>query len=82
MMMRPMAIGMFVVPVWNRLTKPAVDGTKCPMATPIAIARKIQSVRKRSRNESFLRAAGAQICPCVLGVLDISTPRSMILKLE
>jgi hypothetical protein len=55
MMMSPMAIGMFVVPVWKRLTKSAVDGTKCPMATPIAIARKIQSVRKRSRNESFLR---------------------------
>jgi spore cortex formation protein SpoVR/YcgB (stage V sporulation) len=63
MMMRPMAIGMFVVPDWKRLTKPAVEGTKWPRATPIAMARKIHRVRKRSRNESFLRSTGAQVCP-------------------
>ena len=61
MRISPIAIGIFVVPLWKRFTKAPVDGTKCPTATPIAIARKIQSVRKRSRNESFLRAAGAQI---------------------
>ena len=34
---------------------------KWPIATPIAIARKIQRVRKRSKNESFFRCNGAQI---------------------
>jgi hypothetical protein len=63
MMINPIAMGIFVVPIWKRLTKPAVEGMKWPMATPIAIARKIQRVRKRSKNESFLRAAGAQTRP-------------------
>src|ERR1035441_10296471 len=44
---------------------------KWPKPTPMAIARNIQSVRKRSRKESFFRCNGAQIRPCVYGVLDI-----------
>src|ERR1035437_7052870 len=36
------------------------------------IARNIQSVRKRSRKESFFRCNGAQIWPRVYGVLDIA----------
>ena len=60
-MINPIPMGMFVVPTWNQLTKLAEGGgTKWPIATPIVMARKIQSVRNRSRNDSFLRAAGAQ----------------------
>jgi hypothetical protein len=65
MMMSPMAMGMLVVPDWKLLTNVAEPGTKCPIPTPAAIARKIQSVRKRSRKESFLRGIGEQTCPWV-----------------
>ena len=65
MMMSPIAMGMLVVPDWKRLTNAAELGMKCPMATPMAMARKIQRVRKRSRNESFLRGRGAQVCAWV-----------------
>ena len=48
----PMAIGMFVVPTWNRTMKRSTPGTKCPSATPTTIARKIHSVRNRSATDS------------------------------
>ena len=46
-----MAMGMLVVPTWKRLMNASTPGTKYPAATPTAIARKIHSVRKRSRVE-------------------------------
>ncbi len=47
----PRAIGILVVPTWKRLINNSMPGTKYPIATPIAIARKIQSVKNRSRNK-------------------------------
>jgi hypothetical protein len=79
MMISPMAMGILVVPLWKRLTKAAEPGTKCAAATPTAMARKIQRVRKRSRKESLLRAVGAQTRPCVRAVVDISKPRRIFL---
>ncbi len=49
-----MAMGMLVVPTWNWLMKSGTPGKAQPRSTPIAIARKIQAVRYRSRNESRL----------------------------
>ncbi len=49
-----MAMGMFVVPAWNELMNPSAAGTSEPIATPAAMAAKIQNVSQRSRNESFL----------------------------
>ena len=34
MIISPIAIGIFVVPTWNRFTNPADAGTKCPDAHP------------------------------------------------
>ena len=49
-----MAIGMLVVPTETALlTFLTSAGNKKPIPTPIAIAIKIQSVRKRSRKESL-----------------------------
>lgn len=63
----PMANGILVVPLEKELTRPDEDGIKKPIDTPIAIARKIQNVRYRSRSPSFLRsAAGAQIIADIL----------------
>jgi hypothetical protein len=50
-----MAMGMLVVPTETaRLKRSTPSGKKNPIPTPTAMARKIQSVRKRSRVESFL----------------------------
>jgi len=43
--MRPIAIGILVVPTENRFQKVAMPGHSQPAPTPIAIARKIHSVR-------------------------------------
>ena len=53
---RPIANGIFVVPLENELINPDEDGIKTPVATPIAIARKIHRVRYRSRKLSFFRS--------------------------
>ena len=42
---RPMAMGMLVVPTLKRSMNDATSGTKCPNPTPTAMARKIQTVR-------------------------------------
>ena len=41
--MSPTAIGMLVVPTWNELMNPSTPGTNMPMATPAAMAAKIQN---------------------------------------
>ena len=63
MRMRPMAIGILVVPTWKLLIKDSVPWMKYPRPTPRAIAANIQSVRNRSTKESFL-----------VGVSFIDTP--------
>ena len=40
-----MAMGMLVVPTWNRLMKPSTPGIRYPTPTPTAMARKIHRVR-------------------------------------
>src|SRR5688572_591247 len=58
----PMAKGIFVVPLENKLINLPEDGIKYPIPTPIAIARKIHRVRYRSRKLNFfLSLAGAQL---------------------
>ena len=47
-----MAIGIDVVPTERPVISVGTAGEKYPIAIPTAIARKIQSVRYRSRNES------------------------------
>src|ERR1022692_3156836 len=49
----PTAIGTDVVPTLSRFKVAGTPGTKTPRITPTKMARKIQSVRNRSRNESF-----------------------------
>jgi hypothetical protein len=62
MSINPMARGILVVPVEKEFMIPADPGKKKPMAMPIAIARKIQSVRYLSRKlNCFLSPAGAQL---------------------
>jgi hypothetical protein len=57
----PMARGIFVEPLEKELIKEEEEGIKYPIPTPIAMARNIHSVRKRSKKPSFfLSAAGAQ----------------------
>jgi hypothetical protein len=52
---------MFVVPLEKELIKLEEDGKKYPIPTPIAIAKKIHKVRKRSKKLSCFRgAAGVQ----------------------
>jgi hypothetical protein len=41
----PIANGIFVVPFEKELMKPLLEGIKYPMATPHAMARKIQRVK-------------------------------------
>jgi hypothetical protein len=48
---RPIAIGMEVVPTEKRLMTSAVAGTKYPRPTPNTIARIIHRDRKRSTKE-------------------------------
>jgi hypothetical protein len=50
---RPIAIGIFVVPLWKEFQKTTMPGKRYPETTPKNIARNIQSVRYRSINESF-----------------------------
>ena len=63
---RPMAIGMLVVPTWNRSMNAGTPDAKYPSPTPVAMARKIQAVRYRSRNDRFLTRElfnpGARFC--------------------
>jgi hypothetical protein len=57
-----MASGTFVVPFEKELMKSSAFGMKYPIPMPIAMAKKIQSVRYLSRKPSFFRsAAGAQL---------------------
>jgi hypothetical protein len=49
----PIAKGILVVPVENELIKPDDSGMKYPIATPVAIARKIQRVRYWSKKLNF-----------------------------
>ena len=49
---KPIAIGIFVVPTETRSNASAIPGTAYPASTPIPIARKIQSVKNRSRKPS------------------------------
>jgi hypothetical protein len=67
---RPIAIGMFVVPTDTRSRAAPIPGTNRPSSTPNAIARKIQSVRNRSRKPSRPGSAVAQ------GVFGESDPES------
>jgi hypothetical protein len=53
MRMSPIANGIFVVPFDIELMKLVLDGMKCPIPTPISIAKKIHAVRKRSRKPNF-----------------------------
>src|SRR6266545_2702808 len=48
----PTAIGIEVVPTDIRSSSGTTPGTRKPSATPAPMARKIQSVKQRSRNES------------------------------
>ena len=58
----PMASGILVVPDENELIKLDDEGMKQPIATPIAMAKKIHKVRYLSKNPSFFRScAGAQL---------------------
>src|SRR5208283_2350401 len=61
MRIRPIAMGMDVVPTLIRSKAAFTPGKIAPIATPAAIARKIQSVRKRSRNESLRRGGACAI---------------------
>lgn len=79
MMMSPIAIGIFVVSGlkaiheagrgWDEMTNGCAD-RHCEEDP--------EGVRKRSRNDSFLRAAGAQTRPCVTEVVGISKPRRLL----
>ena len=58
----PIANGMLVVPLENECIKPLLEGMKYPIETPLAIARNIQSVKKRSKKPNFfLPTTGAQL---------------------
>lgn len=60
---------MFVVPAEKESINVGAEGMKYPIATPTAIARKIQSVRKRSRKERCFRSyAGAQLFADIRGI--------------
>ncbi len=59
---KPIASGILVVPDENELIKDDEEGTKYPMATPIAIAINIQSVKYLSKKLNFfLSCTGAQL---------------------
>jgi hypothetical protein len=53
---KPIAMGMLVVPLLNEFMIFGNDGEKYPIPTPIAIATKIQSVRFLSRKPNFFLA--------------------------
>jgi hypothetical protein len=53
MTINPIAMGMDVVPLVMLAIPWTNDGAKYPNPIPTAMARNIQSVRKRSRNESL-----------------------------
>jgi len=57
MRIRPIAIGTEVVPILRLSKTVFTPGSIAPMAMPVAIARKIQSVRSLSRKESRRRGA-------------------------
>ena len=50
MRIRPMAMGMFVVPLDILSMLPEIDGNKYPEATPMAMAKNIQRVKYLSKN--------------------------------
>lgn len=59
---KPIAKGIFVVPVEYEFIKLPDEGKKQPIATPVAIAVNIHRVKYVSKKLSFfLRAAGAQL---------------------
>jgi len=58
---KPIAMGMFVVPTWNFPMNFSIPGIKYPSTTPRAIARKIHKVRNLSRKDNFLLAASVLI---------------------
>jgi hypothetical protein len=51
---RPMAIGMFVVPELNEFQKSEIPGQKYPIITPANITRNIHRVRYLSKKRSFV----------------------------
>jgi hypothetical protein len=53
---RPIAIGMEVVPMLSWLRSSAMLGTRAPRPIPTNIARKIQTVRYLFKNDSFFGA--------------------------
>ena len=61
-----MAMGMLVVPTVQRSMNSGTETNAQPMATPMNIARKIHSVRKRSRNDRRLVTLSA-ICTLLVG---------------
>ena len=61
------ANGILVVPLEKELIKLLLEGMKCPTATPIAIARNIQSVKNLSKKLNFfLFTTGAQLFADIL----------------
>jgi hypothetical protein len=59
--MRPMANGIFVVPVEKELINRDDEGKKYPRETPMAIAKNIHRVKYLSKKRNFfLSFAGAQ----------------------
>jgi hypothetical protein len=56
---RPIAMGILVVPILNLSQKAGILGKRYPIPIPTAIDRKIQSVRKRSKNDIFFIILGS-----------------------
>src|SRR5215469_17669641 len=69
--MRPMAIGIDVVPMLIRSNAAFTRGKITPIPTPAAIARKIHRVRYRSRNESRRKT---EVWPIVIVALIRELP--------
>ena len=66
----PIANGIFYVPSENESINAAEYGKKYPIETPIAIARKIQPVKNRSKKESLLRScAGVHVFKVIVKMI-------------
>ncbi len=64
---KPIANGILVVPLEKELIKLLLEGMKSHNATPIAIARNIQSVKNLSKKLNFfLSTTGAQLFADIL----------------
>jgi hypothetical protein len=59
-----MAIGIEVVPIWNRDMNAVTEGMKLPDNTPAAMAVNIQSVKCLSKNESLLFILSIRVLGC------------------